>query len=224
MIPAPAILLRGLALVALLVAWAVLAHQGSSGNGNPDVSVALAMAPFLALAVILLWRVGNPLWIAVGGLAVVGVLAWFWPELRQNVAKLFYVQHLGTNLALAALFGRTLFGTQEALVTQFAKLAHGGVISSAKTRYTRQVTIAWSIFFVANALVSTALFWLASPAAWSIFANLLSTPLLGLMFVIEHLCRYYILPPGDRSSVADTIRAYRASSALKRSETLPKQS
>lgn len=221
MIPAPAILLRGLALAALVAAWAILAHQGSAGDGNPDFSAALATSPFVALVVILLWRVGNPLWVAGGGLAVIALLAWLWPALRQNIAQLFYLQHLGTNLALAALFGRTLFGPREALVTQLARLAHGGVISAAKVRYTRQVTIAWSIYFLANTLVSTALFWLAPAAAWSIFANLLSTPLLGLMFVIEHLCRHHFLPPEDRSSIADTVRAYRASAALKRSTTLP---
>jgi uncharacterized membrane protein len=224
MIPGLAKLLRGLALLALVVAWAVLAHLGSAGDGNSDLSAALATAPYVALAVILLWRASNPLWIVAGGLSVLGLLAWSWPALRQNVALLFYVQHLGTNLALGTLFGRSLIGTHEALVTQFARIAHGGVISPAKAVYTRQVTIAWSIFFMASAAVSTALFWLAPAVAWSVFANLLSPPLLVLMFVVEHLFRRHRLPPEDRSSVADTIRGYRASVELRRANSRVKHS
>ena len=218
----PANLLRGLALFALAAAWAWLAHRGSAGEGNADFAAALATLPVVAIVVMLLWRVGNPLWIAGGGLAVLGLLAWLWPALRQNVALLYYVQHLGTNLALAVLFGRSLFGPREALVTQFSRKAHCGVISAAKARYTRQVTIAWTLFFLATALLSTLLFWLAPPVVWSLFANLLTVPLILLMFAVEYFFRCRLLAPGDRSSVADTIRGYRAA-MQRRSDTLTNQ-
>lgn len=212
--------LRGLALLVLVVAWALLAHYGSAGEGNADFSAALATAPVVAIVVMLLWRVGNPLWIAVGGLGVLGLLAWSWPSLRQNVALLFYIQHLGTNLALATLFGRTLFGDQEALVTRFARLAHQGALSETKRRYTRQVTLAWTLFFLASVVVSAGLYWLAPAHAWSVFANLLSTPLLCLMFVAEHLVRGRVLPADEQSSVADSIRGYRAAMQERRAHTL----
>ena len=220
----PAKLLRGLALVILAVAWALLAHLGSAGSGNPDFSAALATAPLVVLVVILLWRVGNPLWIAVGGLGVLGLLAWAWPALRDNVPLLFYIQHLGTNLALAALFGRSLLGGHEALITQVAKVACGGRISPAKTRYTRQVTVAWTLFFVANAGISSLLFGLAPPFAWSVFANILSLPLLVLMFAAEHITRHHVLPPEDRSSIADTIHGYRSAMAQRRRDALARHS
>ncbi|MFZ2268689.1 MAG: hypothetical protein WAV95_14030 [Azonexus sp.] len=209
----PAAVLRGLAVGLLVVAWALLAHYGIAGDAPLDLAAALATAPIVALVVILLWRVGNPLWIALGGLAILVLLALSWPSLRDNVTLLYYLQHVGTNLALGALFGRSLLGDQDSLVTQFAKLAHDGVISPAKARYTRQVTIAWSLFFFASAAVSTALFWLAPAAAWSVFANLLGLPLLALMFIGEHLIRHRVLAPDDCSSIADTIRGYRASAA-----------
>lgn len=223
-VPGPAQLLRGLALAALVVAWVWFAHQGSAGTGNPDFSVALATAPVAVLFVILLWRIAKPLASALGGLAMLGLLAWSWPALRQNIALLYYLQHLGTNLALAALFGHTLFGSHEALVTQFARMAHGGVVSAAQERYSRQVTIAWSLFFLGNAAVSSLLFGLATPAVWSLFANVLSTPLVAAMFVVEHLCRNHFLPPQDRSSVADTIRGYRAAMAARRQNTQARHS
>lgn len=209
----PAAILRGIAVGVLVVAWAILAHYGSAGDGPADFSAALATAPMLAFVVILLWRVGQPLLIALGGLLILALLALSWPTLRQNVALLFYVQHLGTNLALGTLFGRSLFGGGDALVTTFAKLAHDGVISPAKARYTRQVTVAWTLFFFASAGVSTVLFLFGQTVVWSVFVNLLSTPLVVLMFAGEHLVRNRVLPPEDRSSIADTIRGYRASAA-----------
>ena len=206
----PAKLLRGLALLCILVAWGFLAHHGSTAESHPDFSAALATAPIAAIVVMLLWRVANPLWMVLGSLAVLALLALAWPQLRQNVALLYYVQHVGTNLALGTLFGRTLIGERQALVTQFALMAHHGVISPAKARYTRQVTIAWTAFFLLTATVSTVLFWLPLPSAWSIFANLLTIPLIGLMFMAEHIVRHRVLAPDDCSSIADTIRGYRA--------------
>lgn len=205
----PAKLLRGLALLCILAAWAFVAHYGSTDESHPDFSAALATAPLVAIIVMLLWRVGNPLWMVLGSLAALGLLALAWPHLRQNVALLYYVQHVGTNLALGTLFGRTLIGDRQALVTQFALMAHQGVISPAQARYTRQVTIAWTAFFLITIAVSTVLFWLPLPTAWSIFANLLTIPLIALMFIAEHIVRQRILLPEDRSSIADTIRGYR---------------
>ena len=83
----PANLARGLALFALAAAWAWLAHQGSAGEGNPYFAAALATLPVVAIVVMLLWRAGNPLWPAAGGLAMLGLLAWLWPALRQKYAR-----------------------------------------------------------------------------------------------------------------------------------------
>lgn len=207
----PTAILRGLAIGVLIVAWAGLAHYGSAGDGSSDFSAALAVTPLVAIVVILLWRLANPLWMVLGGLSVLALLAYLWPTLRQNVALLYFIQHLGTNLALGILFGRTLLAGRQPLVTHFALLAHDGKISPAKARYTRQVTIAWTIFFLGMASVSAFLFFFASAAAWSAFANLLSLLLIALMFAGEHFVRLRVLAPEDQSSVADTIRGYRMS-------------
>lgn len=207
----PTAILRGLAIGVLIVAWAALAHYGSAGDGRSDFAAALAVTPLVAIVVILLWRLANPLWMVLGGLGVLALLAYLWPTLRQNVALLYFIQHLGTNLALGILFGRTLLAGRQPLVTHFALLAHDGVISPAKARYTHQVTIAWTIFFLGMASVSAFLFFFASAAAWSAFANLLSLLLIALMFAGEHFVRLRVLAPEDQSSVADTIRGYRMS-------------
>lgn len=109
----------------------------------------------------------NPLWVGLGGLGVLALVATAWPYLRENIATLYFVQHLGTNLALGTLFGISLLGERQALVTQFALLAHNGKISPAQARYTRQVTLAWTLFFFVTAALSIGLFGWAPPAAWS---------------------------------------------------------
>jgi uncharacterized membrane protein len=203
-------ILRGLLVGGLVVGFAVLAHYGSAGDPPSDLTAIAAMAPLVALVVILLWRIGSLLWPILGGFGLGALLAWNWPNLRHNVALLYFIQHVGTNLALATLFGSSLFGRREALVSLFARLAQGGAISPIKVRYTRQVTLAWTLFFLLTAVVSTVLFWKASPVTWSVFANLLSLPLVGLMFAGELLCRHHLLPPEEHSSIADSIRGYRA--------------
>ena len=210
-------LLRGLGVGGLLIAWAWLAHEASAGEGGSDLAVVLASSPLLAIVVILLWRVGKPRWLIAGGLVALAGLAWHWQMLRQNVALLYYLQQVGANLVFGLLFGRSLFGGGEALVTRFARLAHHGVLSPAQCRYTRQVTIAWTVFFALTAALSTALFLFASPRAWSVFANLLALPLLCLMFVAEYLVRHRVLPPADRTGIADSIRAYREAGRQRRS-------
>ncbi|MCK6389871.1 MAG: hypothetical protein L6Q40_02445 [Azonexus sp.] len=205
----PAQLLRGLAVIGLLVAWAVAAHIGSTGEGSPNLTTTLGVGPFVLIIAWLLWRVRQPLLIAAGvGLTSVA-LFWAWPHLRANVPLLYYLQHVGSQLALAVFFGRTLFGPGEALITRIARAAAQGEISPLKARYTRQVTLVWALFFLANGLVSTVLFLFASPAIWSLHANVLSGPLMGVMFVAEHLWRIRVLPPAERPSMATAIRAYR---------------
>lgn len=206
----PVQLLRALAMVLLFVTWALAAHYGSAGGGQPDINAALGALPLAFVAGLLLWRIANRWLRATGVVAVAALLAWLWPQLRENVPLLYYLQHLGTHLALGTLFGRTLLGPGEALITRIARNIFKGKISERKVRYTRQVTIAWTAFFFANALLSTALFLFAPAAVWSVHANLLTGPLVGLMFLAEYLVRQRVLPPEERPSFITAIRAYRA--------------
>ena len=204
----PAQLLRGLAVLVFLVGWAVLAHLSSAGDSNIDLSVLLGVAPILAALGLLLWRTRHPLLAGSGIVLALGGLAWLWPTLRANVALLFFLQNIGTNLALATLFGRSLIGDGEALITQLARAVHHGDISVRKQRYTRKATLAWTLFFLITALISTLLWLFASHSAWSVFANLLSMPLLAAMFLAEHVWRVHSLPPEERPSIVQVARAY----------------
>jgi len=209
MTPSPTQVLRSLALVAFIAAWAIAAYFGSTGQGSPDFNTAVGAAPFVIILATLLWRVRHPLWVAAGGVLVTGTLVWLWPSLRQNATALYFIEHLGTNLALGALFGKTLIGPGAPLITRFAQLVNNGVLSERQLRYTRQATLAWAVFFLANATLSSLLYALAPHAVWSFYASLLTAPLIGLMFVAEHLWRMRALPREERPSIAEVARAWR---------------
>lgn len=211
----PARWLRGLAVAAAFAAWALAAHLASAGLTGPDFAVALGVAPGVA-ALALLRR--HPGWLAAAGLATLALLAALWPLLRTQPALLYLLQHVGTLLALAALFGRSLAGPGDALVTRIARTLEG-TLSERKVRYTRGVTLAWTLFFIAGATTSLLLYALAPVAVWSAFANLATAPLVGLMFVAEHLWRMAVLPPEERPSLASVIRAWRAHRDLPASPT-----
>lgn len=193
----------------LIVGWAVAAHLGSAGAGSVDLNTAVALLPILVALAVLLWQ-AHSRWLFAAGLLVAAGAVWvLWPQLRQSVSLLYYLQHLGSHLALAVFFGRTLRGNGDALITSMARFIYLDALSARKVRYTRQVTLAWTVFFVANALVSTGLFLWAPAAVWSVHANLLTGPLIGLMFLGEHLIRLRVLPAHERPSVAEVVRAYR---------------
>jgi uncharacterized membrane protein len=215
--PAPAVWpwlkAAGVALVA--VAWAVAAHVASASHGPSAWGAALALAP-VVLAVLLALRSLSTRWLAaVGALALAALLVGLWPWLTGRVALLFFLEQTGVYLLMAVMFGRTLRGPGESLVTQMARRVHGGVLSPRQTVYTRKVTIAWTLFFAAMATGSVLLFLLTPTAVWSTFANLLGGPLIGAMFVGEFLCRRLALAGEDRTTIGDAIRAWKAHNADK---------
>lgn len=205
----PVLVLRGLVVVTLLVAWALLAHFGTAGEGSPDIAVLLGVSPIMAAVGLLLWRTRHPLPAVGGNVLLLAAIIWLWPTLRENIPFVFFIQHAGANLALATLFGRSLLGDGEALITQLDRAVHPGPRTERKRRYTRHATLAWTLFFLSNMLISAVLWLFAPQAIWSVFANLLSMPLLAGMFVAEHIWRMFALPPEERPSIAQVFRAYR---------------
>ena len=204
---------RVAATVAVLVTWAVASHLGSAGIVGADFSTLLAVLPLVFAGVVLLWRRPGAGARASGLGALAALLAALWPLLKSHAALLYYLEHVGALLALAVLFGRSLSGSGEALITSMARTIYGGPLSERKQRYTRQVTVAWTVFFVVNAIVSTALFGLVPVRIWSLHAHLLMGPLVVLMFLLEYLVRLRMLPPQERPNLADVVRAYRQRAA-----------
>jgi len=195
-------------MLALFALWAAAAHVASTSERATHWGTALALLPLLVALALGLWGL-KPRWLAaLLALALVAVLAVSWTWLSHRVAFLFYLEHAGVYLVLALVFGRSLSGSAESLVTQMARRVHGGVLSPRQAVYSRQVTVAWMVFFLAMVLGSTMLFFLAPRWIWSGFANLLGGPLLALMFVGEFLCRRWLLRGEDSSKITDAIRAW----------------
>jgi uncharacterized membrane protein len=149
-------------------------------------------------------------WLVAGVLAIAyAVFAYYVSVVTDLGAWFGFIQSVGVNTALAFVFGRTLTGGRQPLVTKVAAMVHEEM-SPEMIRYTRQVTTAWTLFFIACALVSTGLFFFAPIEAWSVFANILSLPLIGLMFLVENEVRKRTLPKRDQVGLLGTVRALRA--------------
>jgi uncharacterized membrane protein len=205
-------LLRAAGTGLLLLAWIGASHLGSTGRGPVDLHVAVALAPLLAALAMLLTQCPWPAlrWLAA---AAAALCVWaLWPWLRTQVALLYYLQHLGVHLALAVLFGATLRGPGDPLITRMARAVQGPDLSPRLLRYTRQATRAWVVFFLLNAAVSTGLFLAAPRELWSLHANVLTGPLLGLVFVLDALWRHLVLLPHERPQLSDVLRAWREDS------------
>jgi uncharacterized membrane protein len=74
--------------------------------------------------------------------------------------------------------------------------------------YSRKVTVAWTVYFVAMAVLSVVVFAAAPFAAWATFANLVTPLAIVAMFVGEYLLRYRLHPEFERATLAQAVRAY----------------
>ncbi|MES2687326.1 MAG: hypothetical protein V4706_10920 [Pseudomonadota bacterium] len=201
---------RWAAIAAFCVGYSVLAHFAAA-NPNPDLfDAAVAIAPLLALAVLLAWRSPQRPWMLLLCLAGCAALYAASSWLVQHFNWVFLLQHAGMQALLGLAFGRSLRAGQVPMVSRFATVVHGS-LSPALARYTCQVTWAWTFYFAIMTTLSLLLFWLAPVAVWSVFANLLNLPLLILMFAAEYGARLYFLPPSDRAGPLEAIRAWRHS-------------
>ncbi|MDR0674329.1 MAG: hypothetical protein LBF93_11930 [Zoogloeaceae bacterium] len=113
--------------------------------------------------------------------ALLGIAAIFW---RTSLSIQFYP--VLVNLMLLFVFAFSL--TQEqTLIERLARRLEPGLPESGR-RYTRRVTQAWCLFFIANGAISL---WSihAGEGVWAIYNGLVAYLLMGLMFGGEWLLR-----------------------------------
>jgi uncharacterized membrane protein len=198
------------AAVSFVVAYAGLSHYSNSIAQTHDLGVGLAVAPPLTVGFVLLWRAAHA---AVALLAAVGaavLLSHYWPLLEQNFPTLYLLQEGGFYTLLAASFGQSLLPGRVPLCTEFAGRLHGP-LSARELIYTRRVTAAWTLFFVAIGLLTLGLFEFAPLPVWSFFANFCVIPLMGLMFAAEYAVRRRVLPQVRPRGILASVRVYFAS-------------
>jgi len=123
------------------------------------------------------------------------------------LAALNGVSHAALNLLLLWVFGSSLLGAREALITGFARRVHG-TIPPYITTYTRKVTAAWCVFFVLQLALSAMLFAACPLGVWSFFVSVLSFPCLVCMFVGEYAYRIWRFPDFSHVSFWRGIRLF----------------
>jgi uncharacterized membrane protein len=195
------------AVAVILVAYPVLSHYSNSNPRAQDLGAALALAPMLTLGLVLIWRWSGTLIAVLTAAAAALLLRAFWLLFAENFSIVYLIQQCGFYAIMAFTFGRSLLKGRVPLCTQFADKIHGP-LSALELRYTRSVTIAWAVFFLANMAVTFLLFEFAPLRIWSLFVNFLSLPLILLMFVAEYAVRRRVLPQVQRSGLIATLRVY----------------
>lgn len=202
---------RGPLWVALAVvvsaALALLAHGALIDRLPARVGAAVALVP---IALVIAWMLRRSRHRAIAFVALVALVAAaavYWGEIERHFPDVFFVEHAGGNLLLAFVFGRTLVGGREPLVTRFARIMHP-VLPPEVVRYTRRVTIAWTILFLALVVLSCTLYFAGMPAAWSVLANIVNPVAIGAMFVIEYAVRLRVLPDWERVGILGGVRAF----------------
>ncbi len=201
---------RGVAIGAAAVAYAVLAHLSNSRPGTEALGAILSAGPVWVGAVILAYRSHHRV-AALGACALIVLLTIaFWRDLEAHFAWLYLAQQAGTYAVLALSFGRTLSAGRQPLCSRFAEMVHGP-LAPPVAAYTRAVTIAWTWFFSVIAVALVVLFLAAPLAIWSAFANFVIAPLVGLMFLAEHVARRRALPNMQHQGILGTLRAISAS-------------
>jgi uncharacterized membrane protein len=199
---------RWIGAATLIAGYALLVHHVNVAGRPSLLGAALALLPVFGFGFALAANVASR-W---AGVAVMGGGAWlagqWWPLIASHTGVLFYLQDVCLVLVLAMGFGRSLLPGQKPLCVGFAEMLQGGELAADHERYARRVTVAWMLYFVLLALVSTLLFFLAPLPVWSFYANFLVLPLIGLMFVGEFLVRRLVLPQAAKGGAFDGLRAY----------------
>lgn len=195
-------------MVTLIIGYALLAHYTNASTQSGSLGAVVAITPVVLLALMFAWRTPQRS-VMVAIIALLGMALWAgWPLLENHYGFVYWLQHIGMQLLLLMTFGRTLRAGQLPLCTRFAEAVHAP-LSLRHQIYARKVTIAWSLFFAGMAFTSTLLFFLASLSVWSFFANFLTLPLVGLMFIAEYWVRQWALPEMRHARFMDAVRAFK---------------
>ena len=143
---------------------------------------------FFALVLALVWLLRS---VTVAGgqgrLQAAVVLAFCLLLFVVNHEALLYWYPVLVNLLLLAIFAGSLrYGPP--LVERLARLRETDLPTRA-VAYTRKVTVAWAVFFAANAATAALLALWAPRSWWLLYNGFIAYILTGLMFAVEWLIR-----------------------------------
>lgn len=144
-----------------------------------------------------------------GCLVAALLLVAVWQRGGVDVHRLYVLQHAGMLAMLAALFGITLRPGHLPLITAMAEHVHVLPLSAELRRYTRNLTLAWVVFFVAMIALSLLIYAAAPWPSWSFFCTVLTPAFTAAMFVAEVLWRRLRHPDFDPVSLQRALQAWR---------------
>lgn len=125
------------------------------------------------------------------GLAMITLSVFMWAFVL-NPQLVLSIMPAVVNLLMARLFQMTLEIGSEPLISRIARIARqNGPLPNELATYTRRLTAAWAVFFLALAVSSLLLAAFASIETVMLFANTLNMIFIGLFFVIENMYRRF---------------------------------
>lgn len=198
---------RSSAFIALAIGYALLAHHTNATPGNERLGAFVALAPILLAAGSMAWR--SRYRTAMLGLFAIGCIALFaaWGAIEHHYSSIYWIEHAGMQFLLCLAFARTMAHGREPMCTYFARIVHGSLTPSL-LHYTRQVTMAWVVFFGMMAATSTVIFFAAPLATWSVFANFFTAPLICLMFIAEYAVRRHTDLDMEHVHILAAVKAF----------------
>ena len=194
----------------LIVSYFVFAHIALTSEGGQFWAALIAILPIACWWLKALFadaasnrRRGVVLLI---GLTVGGMGWWFWSRLVGYAEWVYLLQSVGGMLLMAGVFGISLAMKEGDWVTRMATVIHGCPLPPEIARYTRSVTIGWTIFFLLMATTSITLFASGQREWWSAFINIFSWPLVAAAFLVEYGMRKILHPDFKHLSFSTTVR------------------
>lgn len=206
------------------LSYPLLAHTAIL-TGRPGL-IASSVAVLATLILLAPLKRGRPwAWVA-----YVAALAALYRLSNSSIATLpLLIPPVVLNAFMAWVFGHTLARGEVPLIERIARVMQdpGAPLSADVVRYTRKVTLAWTLLFVVLTVVNLALALCADPngllraagltppftvalEVWSLFANVLNYLFVGALFVLEYAWRQYRLPQtGYRNFLDFTQRVLR---------------
>lgn len=118
---------------------------------------------------------------------------------------LLYLPPILLPLLLLFIFGRTLLGGREPLITAIGEAARGP-LSARMRNYTRRLTLLWCVVFVIMIIWSAILPWLEQPELWSWFTNVINYGVVGVLFVGEFILRKKLFPTHNHPDFFEYLR------------------
>lgn len=192
--------------LAAALAYPLILHLFVVKNAQAPIGVGLALLPIGGYIFWLLRFSKHPVRSALMLALALVLLGAAWSAKWIDFSVAYYFEHVLFNSLLLILFGSSLLPGREPLVTRLARRVHGSLPIQIAA-YTVKVTWLWTIYFAATILLSLLLYYFAPLRVWSFFANVLSIPLVVLVFIAEYWYRINFIRDFPHKSIFAGMKA-----------------